>query len=154
MKRESRPWRWTATLLAGGLTIVVVRLVGCVDVPDVIPPGDPGAAGLNVSGEFRYTGLAPFFNLSGTITFEQDDDVVRVTMTTYDAGTDRPLIGAGALSGNVLNIVLVPENGDTNYRADVEFIFGENGDTFSVAFSDTNGDIGGPGSYSGQRVIE
>lgn len=154
MNHKSQPLRWAIMLLVGGVATVGVRLIGCVTVPDVIPPGDPGADGLNVTGKFRYSGLAPFFNLSGTITFEQDGDTVRVSMTTYDAGTNRPLIGEGTLSGNVLNIALVPENGDTDYRADVEFIFGDNADTFSVAFSDTNGDTGGPGSFSGLRVIE
>jgi hypothetical protein len=72
--------------------------------------------------------------------------------TSYDNSSDRALESAFTpLHGNRLDIVLTPRNGDTNYRADVTFIFSDDGDTFCVEFSDTNGDTGGMGSYRGVR---
>ena len=56
-----------------------------------------GDATLNVAGVFRYAGnganaeTGGSFNLSGTITFEQQDNLVRVTDTTYDLGGLRRL---------------------------------------------------------------
>ncbi len=89
--------------------------------------------------------------MSGTITFAQEGDTVRVVNTTYDFGSDRALEGEAQLQGNTLLITLVPRNGDTDYRADVTFVFSGDGDEFCVSFSDTNGDAGELGSFVGVR---
>jgi len=109
-------------------------------------------ATINVAGTYRYVGDKATL-LRGTITFEQQGNFVRVVNTTYDNSSDRALESAFTpLSGNRLDIVLVPRNGDTNYRADVTFIFSEDGNSFCVEFSDTNGDAGPLGTYSGLRL--
>jgi len=113
-------------------------------------PEDPGAA-VAVAGIFRYEGASPFL-LRGTITFEQSGDTVRVTSVTYENSADRPLVGEGTLSGNRLDIELVPENGDPDYHALVTFLFGDGGSTFCVGFADSNGDAGTQGTYTGARV--
>jgi hypothetical protein len=52
-----------------------------------------------------------------------------------------------------MDAVLVPKNGDTDYRADVSFEFSDGGRHFRLlGFSDTNGDSGGPDSYYGDRL--
>jgi hypothetical protein len=78
--------------------------------------------------------------------------VVRITDTTYENSSDRRLEGEATLQGNRLDIQLVPQNGDTNYRADVLFLFSEDGNEFCVEFSDTNGDAGELGTYRGTRI--
>lgn len=114
------------------------------------PDEDPSAS-VDVAGVFRYFGERPLM-LSGTITFEQEGNLVRVIDTTYDFSGDRRLMGEAVLQGNRLTIQLVPRNGDTDYRADVTFLFNKDGDEFCVEFSDTNGDTGGMGSYRGYRT--
>jgi hypothetical protein len=105
----------------------------------------------NVSGTFRYA--SAIYGLSGTIRFEQDGSRVRVTDTTYDRGNDRALAGEAELLGNRLDIQLTPRNGDTNYSADVRFLFSASGSEFCLlGFEDTNGDVGGEGSYFGERL--
>lgn len=112
----------------------------------------PAAAPL-VQGTYVYWGFAPPlpFALRGTIAFEQVGDLVRVTKVTYSNSFDRPLIGEANLVGDRLDIVLVPENGDQDFRADVTFVFSPDRETFQVAFSDTNGDSGNLGDYVGVR---
>jgi hypothetical protein len=105
-----------------------------------------GDAGLSVAGSYRYFGP-----LRGTITLDQTGNTVRLVNTTYDNADDRPLIGEGTLAGNELRMRMVPENGDTDYTADVRFVFEATGDRFCVEFSDTNDDRGGLGSYVGRR---
>ena len=92
------------------------------------------------------------FLLRGTITFEQDGTRVRVTDTTYENAFDRALEGEGTLEGNRLLITLVPRNGETDYSAEVLFLFGDEGATFCVEFDDTNGDAGPMGTYRGERL--
>ncbi len=46
---------------------------------------------------------------------------------------------------------MVTENGDTNYTADVRFVFDATRRSILRGFSDTNGDRGGLGSYVGRR---
>jgi hypothetical protein len=103
-------------------------------------------AGPSVAGTYRYYG-----SLRGTITLEQAGSTVRLVDTVYDNADDRPLVGAGMLAGNVLEMHMVPENGDTDYEADVRFVFDATGDGFCVEFTDTNGDQGALGSYVGRR---
>jgi hypothetical protein len=116
------------------------------------PPGpscaeiDPSAAPRNVGGNYRYLG-----ELRGLITLEQADSTVRLVKTTYDNADDRPLVGEGTLHGNFLDMLLVPENGDPDYKALVRFVFDETSDRFCVQFSDTNDDHGPLGSYTGTR---
>jgi hypothetical protein len=75
-----------------------------------------------------------------------------VTDTTYDTGHDRALEGSGPWEGNRATVVLTPKNGDTDYSATVTFAFSADGRAFClVAFSDTNGDRGGEGTYTGIR---
>jgi hypothetical protein len=104
-------------------------------------------AGPNVAGTYRYAGP-----LRGTIALEQTGTTVRLVKTTYDNADDRPLVGEGTLSGNELRMRMVPENGDTDYEAQVRFVFDRAGDGFCVEFSDTNDDRGGLGSYVGRRL--
>ncbi len=115
-------------------------------------------ATLNVAGVFRYAGnganaeTGGSFNLSGTITFEQQDDMVRVTDTTYDFGGLRRLESEFAeLRGRTVFLSLSPINGDTDYQAAVTFVFGDQGNEFCVGFTDTNSDQGAVGSFTGVR---
>lgn len=105
------------------------------------------SAAVSVAGTYRFFG-----HLRGTIELEQTGTTVSLVKTTYENADDRPVVGSGELVGNVLDVVLVPENGDTNYSADVRFVFSAGGDEFCVSFSDTNGDEGRLGSYTGWRV--
>lgn len=99
------------------------------------------------------TGIS--FRLSGTITFESEAGMVRVVDTTYDfAGLRRLESDPAVMQGNRLRLLLRPKNGDEDYRADVEFLFTDEGNRFCVAFSDTNNDMGPLGSFSGERQIE
>lgn len=133
----------TAGLLAGA---------GCPGAGSQDPcPQEDFQASVNVAGTYRYFGTRPFL-LIGTITFEQEGDLVRVTDTTYENSGDRRLMGQATLQGNRLNILLVPQNGDTDYLADVTFLFSEDGNEFCVEFSDTNGDAGELGTYRGTRI--
>jgi hypothetical protein len=113
--------------------------------PPVCAAADAGAT-VDVSGTYRYFGA-----LRGTITLEQRGADVQIVNTTYENADDRPLVGGGTLVGNTLEARLVPENGDTDYEALVTIVFDNGGDTFCVAFSDTNDDRGPLGSYIGQR---
>ena len=111
---------------------------------------DPDAL-VDVTGAYRY--ISRTFNLRGTITFAQTGTQVRVTETTYDNADDRPVVGDGDLLGNRLEMTLVPANGDTDYEADVGFLFDPDRRAFCLlGFSDTNGDVGGPGSYVGEPL--
>ena len=128
-----------------------------VDVSDCAEE-DSDAAVIDVAGVFRYSGTGmngengPTFQLSGTITFEQDGRMVRVSGATYNNRALRSVQSEFAeLSGNRLALVLTPNNGDTDYRAAVKFVFTEDGNQFCVEFTDTNNDNGGPGSFVGTR---
>ena len=117
-----------------------------------------GDATLNVAGIFRYAGnganaeTGGSFNLSGTITFEQQENMVRVTDTTYDSGGLRRLESDFAdLRGNELILTLNPINGDTDYQAAIKFVFSEDGNEFCVEFVDSNNDQGALGSFTGLR---
>jgi hypothetical protein len=114
-------------------------------------PAIDGAAAITAAGVYRY--VSAEFALSGTITFAQEGSLLRVTDTSYDTGNDRSLIGSAALAGNRLDIVLTPKNGDTNYTAQVSFVFSDGGRRFCLlGFSDTNGDTGQEASYLGAQV--
>ncbi|MEE9296728.1 MAG: hypothetical protein V3W34_17430 [Phycisphaerae bacterium] len=133
--------------------VIALLVTSCVVLPSgQCTPQDETAAP-DVSGVFRYA-AAEGFSLSGTIVFAQQGDTVRVLDTTYDFGTDRALQGEAQLEGNTLDIQLFPRNGDTDYRADVIFVFSDDGNEFCVAFSDTNGDRGDLGSFVGVRIID
>jgi len=131
------------------LVLLAGLLAGCSSDP--APPAAAVIGTPQVAGTFRYQGGASGFFLRGSITFEQEDDTVRVVEVTYDNSNDRQLVGEGELDLNVLDIVLVPENGDTNFEADCKFVFSADGSRFDVEFSDTNGDNGPLGSYFGAR---
>ena len=110
------------------------------------------AAILDVSGTWNYNGDAFEYRLFGTITMEQAGNTVTVTGCTYvNAPQDRSLTGSADLDGNRLVIVLSAPADETRgpFEADCEFLFNETGTRFCVAFSDTNGDVGGMGSYTG-----
>ena len=114
------------------------------------PAEDPSAM-INVNGFYQYTGDS-LLKLRGSITFEQQGNMVRITDTTYDNSGDRRLKSdLFALQGNKLVASLVPQNGDTDYRADVTFIFSEDAQRFCVEFNDTNGDSGRLGTYTGLK---
>jgi hypothetical protein len=103
-----------------------------------------------VAGTFHYESLV--LGLSGTIVFEQDGQQVRVIDTTYDQDEARALVGEAPLTGNHLNVVLTPKNGDTDYSARVRLAFDAAGDEFCLlSFTDTNDDVGGEGYYTGSR---
>lgn len=148
----SRMGRFTG--ISGLLSLALVIGAGCPqlgpELPDTCAAQEAGAD-VNVAGIYRYGGDSPRL-LSGTITFEQEGEVVRVLDTTYDLTADRRLEGTAVLRGNRLTIQLVPRNGDTDYTADVTFLFSDGGDEFCVEFSDTNGDAGPMGTYKGVRI--
>jgi len=106
---------------------------------------------LDVSGTYEFGGEEVPNTMKGTITFEQEGDLVRVTGTKYENNPSRELKGEATIKGTRLEIVLVPINDDPTYEAEVLFIFSEDGDTFEVSFTDTNGDEGDMGSYTGVR---
>ena len=124
---------------------------GCTDGINILIPPENPAAMVDVTGTYDYSGNLPPFSLFGTITFQQAGDAVQVVSTTYGNSNDRALMGQAAIVGNRLDIVLVPVNGDTNFSANVTFLFTEDGERFVVSFSDTNGDMGSIGSYEGER---
>lgn len=102
-------------------------------------------------GIYDFMGSSAPFGLRGTITFEQDMDVVRVLTTTYANSADRSLKGEATIVGDTLTIDLVPVNGQMDFSAACVFVFSADRATFEVQFDDTNGDNGPLGSYVGQR---
>lgn len=134
---------------SGSAVLCLAFLAACSSDPAAPAPQAVGMP--HVAGTFRYQGGATGYFLRGTIAFEQEDDTVRVVSVTYDNSNDRALVGEAVLDGNVLDIVLVPENGDTDFEADCKFVFSADGSRFDVEFSDTNGDAGPLGSYTGTR---
>jgi hypothetical protein len=108
------------------------------------------AAVVDVTGTYRYSSTTGYF-LRGTITFVQTGTTVQCTGCTYDNANDRELEGVATIVGNRLDITLVPINGDLDYTADVTFLFSPDGNEFCCGFSDTNGDAGPMGSYTGVR---
>ena len=138
--------RLVTLLLSGG-----ALAAGCSPQPLVEDCADQReTATLNVAGVNADTGGS--FNLSGTITFEQQDNMVRVTDTTYDSGGLRRLESEFAeLRGRTVFLSLSPINGDTDYQAAVTFVFGDQGNEFCVGFTDTNSDQGAVGSFTGVR---
>lgn len=107
-------------------------------------------ATVDVTGTYDYSSSTGFF-LRGTITFVQTGKTVRCTGTTYANSGDRELEGVGTLTGNKLEIALMPTNGDTDYQAMVTFLFSPDGEQFCCGFDDTNSDTGPLGSYEGVR---
>lgn len=105
----------------------------------------PGVSPPSVAGTYEWVAgiMQPrMYTLTGTITLEQQGALVRVVDTTHSNPANRQLEGEAELSGNVLRIQMVPQNGDTDYAADVKVVFSTDGDRFVVDFSDTNGDSG------------
>jgi hypothetical protein len=137
-------WLVLTGLLAAACTRTPAR-PACPAVAD-------GGVTLAVNGVYRYA--SSLFELRGTISFAQQGEVVQVTGTSYDnAPRDRSVVGMAPLAGNRLDVRLVPGNGDTDYTANVSFVFTEGGRRFCVReFSDTNGDTGGDGSFFGLQV--
>ena len=139
--------------------LLTAALVGCgaEQEPTVADDGNtvvtaPGTLSrLDVSGTYQFVGEEVPNTMKGTITFEQEGDLVRVTGTKYENNPSRELKGEATIKGTRLEIVLVPIDDDPTYEAEVLFIFSEDGDTFEVSFTDTNGDEGDMGSYRGVR---
>ena len=141
-----------AAMLVGG-SCVATPANGPEECADQQP-----AAMINVAGVFRYSGggtnlqTGVGFDLSGTVTFEQQGNRVRVSDSTYDfAGLHRFAGEVTELQGNRLVTQLIPINGDEDYRADVTFIFSEDGSSFCGEYTDTNLDTGKLGSFVGVR---
>lgn len=133
----------TGACACAGVTIVACGVNRC--------EGTDSGAVVQVGGTYDYSGESAF-SLKGTITFEQQDLLVRVIDTTYANSNDRALRSEFApLDGNTLVLKLTPQNGDTNYEANVTFVFGAGGTSFCAEFSDTNGDTGALGSYTGVK---
>jgi hypothetical protein len=106
---------------------------------------------IRVEGTYLYDSKT--YALRGTITFTQTGDLIRITDTTYEMADHRPVIGEGTLRGPHLDAILVPQNGDTDYRADVKFEFSAAGRHFRLlGFTDSNGDFGGEDCYFGDRL--
>jgi hypothetical protein len=147
------PGKPILTVFAGAIAALGLSILACINTPqpgDDCPAENPNAT-FDASGVYRYSGDTLFL-LRGTITFEQQGNMVRVTDTTYDNSSDRRLRSNFLpLQGNKLVAQLVPQNGDTNYRADVTFLFSDDAQRFCVEFSDTNGDAGPLGTYTGFR---
>jgi len=118
-----------------------VREWDCEELPTAV---------VDVNGIYRYASTTGYF-LKGTITFAQVGATVQCLGTTYDNSNDRELEGTGTLTGNRLDITLVPVNGDLDYEADITFLFSPDGTTFCCGFLDTNNDTGPLGAYSGVR---
>lgn len=129
-------------------------VVGCGGEPATPFPcatPDP-AAQVEVNGAYRYSSSSSRYHLRGTITFAQAGSRVEVTDTHYDNARDRAVGGAADLLGNRYDVTMTPLNGDTNYTAQVSFVFGDGGKNFCLlGFTDTNGDTGGLASYFGFR---
>ena len=129
--------------------VFLFLLAGCAD-QSLLPSENPGAM-VDVNGAYDFFGSGPQFGLFGTITFQQTGNTVQVVSTTYANSNDRTLMGVAQLAGNRLDIELVPVNGDTDFAAQVTFLFTSDSEGFTVSFSDTNGDTGTLGSYQGTR---
>lgn len=74
----------------------------------------------DVTGNFEWLAKingANSYTLTGTITFEQEGMLVRVGPNTHSNPSNRELVGEADLKGNMLDIVMVPKNGDTDYTA-------------------------------------
>lgn len=116
-------------------------------------------ATINIAGTYRYSGgganaiTEQTFSFSGTITFEQEGNMVRVSDTTYDSVGLRRVAGEFVeLLGNEFETTLTPIGGDTSYAAQVRFVFDEDGNSFCVEFMDSNNDMGELGSFTGLRT--
>ena len=133
--------------------LVGLSMLACVEniTHDPGCPPESENVELNVQGTWRYAGRSIFL-LRGSITFEQNGKLVRVTDTTYDNASDRALQSEFTpLQGNKLVLVLTPRNGDTDYTANVTILFTDDAQRFCCEFSDTNGDEGDMGTYTGFR---
>ena len=147
-------------LSASGMMLLAVA-VGCFVPVDIDSCSALNTqAMIDVGGTFRYSGAgenidtSQGFVISGTITFEQDGNRVRVTNTTYDFSGLRALQSEFTeLDGNRLLLEMTPINGDTDYTANVGFLFSDDGGEFCVEFMDTNNDQGDLGSFVGERVV-
>jgi hypothetical protein len=126
-------------------------LLACTEAQPALEPCPPrdAAAAPDIDGVYRYR--SPIFALRGTITFARQGDRVSVLDTTYDNAADRALIGQAPLQGNFAAFTLAPSNGDTDYQAEVDFVF-EDGAFCVTRFSDSNDDVGAEGSYRGTRI--
>lgn len=146
---KSNPLLIVLAALAAGVGCAIFACIPGVTVNDPGCPPENANAAIDVSGVWRYAG-ENIFLLRGTITFEQQGNQVRVTDTTYDNAGDRALKSEFTpLQGNKLVLVMTPKNGDTNYTANVTLLFSDDGKKFCCEFSDTNGDAGDMGTYTG-----
>jgi hypothetical protein len=142
--------RSTPLVLCAGLLLGAASCQSeqAVELPSCPPHSAEAPA--SVAGTFRYT--SRLLQLAGTIRFEQIEDRLIVTDTTYDRERARALEGEGLMDGNRATVVLVPKNGDVDYTATVTLAFSSDGNEFClVEFSDTNDDRGGEGIYTGVR---
>ena len=122
---------------------MLLSTVGCASLSgeafiDLIEV-DPDAQ-INVAGTYRW-GFVDAIT-EGTITFSQDGQTVTVDGIEYILQPQlRDLTGQADLTGNTLEISLVPKDG-TAYQADVVLTFSEDADRFTAEFDDTNDDVG------------
>lgn len=99
----------------------------------------------DVSGTFEWLAEisgANTYTITGLIAFEQEGTRVSVGPNTHSNPSNRELVGEADLTGNVLEIVMVPKNGDTDYTANVTLRFEADGSRFAGEFTDTNNDFG------------
>jgi hypothetical protein len=156
MNRAPLPVALGLLLGLGALALFVGPVAGCGGSRGSNNPSGcasyQASAVLDVSGTWDYEGDPITHRLFGTITMTQVGTTVTVTGCTYtNAPQDRSLTGAADLDGNRLEIVLsAPANATRPpFEADCVFLFDATGTRFCVEFSDTNGDVGGMGSYEG-----
>ena len=122
---------------------MLLSTVGCASLSgeafiDLIEV-DPDAQ-INVAGTYRW-GFVDAIT-EGTITFSQDGQTVTVDGIEYILQPQlRDLTGSADLTGNTLEISLMPKDG-TFYQADVVLTFAEDADRFTAEFDDTNDDVG------------
>ena len=126
------------TLRLAGLLGGMVVFSGCPGQPI---GENPDAKNVNVAGKFSW-GFNPPVLVDGECTFELDGDTVLLVQNTHILPEFREVVGKGKLNGNVVEMTVRPSNGDTDYEAQLELIWSEDGSQFQCNFTDTNGDVG------------
>ena len=138
------------TWLVATAFLVTLASSGCTTLSfvgrDFSPiSAEPTASIPNVDGIYEWIAEirgANTYTLTGTITFEQDGPTVSIANTIHSNPANRDLVATADLEGNVLNMMMVPRNGDTDYTADVTMRFTSDGARFESEFDDTHDDFG------------
>ncbi len=162
MVRMTRVAAVALCVVTAAVGVGMLMGAGCTArLPVACADSDANAPVPNVAGTFDYGGGGTNGFLTGQITFAQEGSTVTVTNVTYTVTINRRLTGQADLVGNQLDIELfvdvdgdvVPdENPQPFFRADVTFVFSADGSEFCVGYSDTNGDSGEIGTFTGVRV--